>query len=288
MSVGMAMLLLVIGNVVAIFSDSIIKLLPEDVATYQFVFYRQLSAVLLLLPIIIWRPQPAFFKEIKWHFIRGHVWLIGTVFMVFALRYLPIATANAIFYAAPLVMIALAYFVLKETLSSASITAALIGFVGVLIVVQPTELNWAGLCALVVAFTLATNNLLIRKIPPQHTVIHTLFLTNLLGMPMGLVLAIGESKAPDMGLFFMGLASTAFVLIYSGVCVVAYRAAQANKIASAEYSGLVGAIVVGVIWFNELPSFMMILGSILIVAPMVWLARVERKRTKLARDVTSA
>ena len=38
-SVGLAMTLLVIGNVIAVFSDALIKTLPDDGAVYQFVFF---------------------------------------------------------------------------------------------------------------------------------------------------------------------------------------------------------------------------------------------------------
>ena len=53
MSVGMAMSLLIVGNLIAVFSDALIKTLGEDTAVFQFVFFRQLTAVLILLPFCI-------------------------------------------------------------------------------------------------------------------------------------------------------------------------------------------------------------------------------------------
>ena len=58
-SVGLAMTLLIIGNMIAVFSDALIKTLSADGAVYQFVFFRQLSAVLILLPFCL-------FSKKKW------------------------------------------------------------------------------------------------------------------------------------------------------------------------------------------------------------------------------
>ncbi|GAC14035.1 DMT family transporter [Aliiglaciecola lipolytica] len=287
MSVGLAMLLLVVGNVVAVFSDSVIKSLPDDVATYQFVFFRQLAAVILVLPLCLLTKKRGLLIDMKWHLIRGHVWLLGAVFMVFALKSMPIATANAIFYAAPLLMMALAFYIWNEKLSKQSVSVAIVGFIGVLIVVQPTQLTWSGISALVVAVTLAANNLLVKKIPLQHSVLHTLLLTSLLGMPVAFGLALWEQKPWDFSIFVSALLSTSFILIYSAACVVAYRAVQANKIASAEYSGLIGAVIVGLIWFGEIPSMYMLIGSVLIVLPMIWLAKFERKQQRRDMNVAS-
>lgn len=44
-TVGLAMTLLIIGNIIGVFSDALIKTLPADTAIYQFVLFRQLTAV---------------------------------------------------------------------------------------------------------------------------------------------------------------------------------------------------------------------------------------------------
>ena len=51
-TVGLAMTLLIIGNIIGVFSDALIKTLPADTATYQFVLFRQLTAVLILFPFV--------------------------------------------------------------------------------------------------------------------------------------------------------------------------------------------------------------------------------------------
>ncbi|NVP03217.1 EamA family transporter, partial [Photobacterium damselae subsp. damselae] len=57
-------------------------------------------------------------------------------------------------------------------------------------------------------------------------------------------------------------------------------------IASAEYSGLIGAVGVGILWFNELPDIYMLIGTIMIVIPIVWLANVEKRKQKVLATQT--
>ena len=74
----------------------------------RIVFFRQLSAAILLMPWLLWswRRNPP--VAIKWHLLRAHIWAVGVCLMVVALTRLPLATANALFYAAPLMMVPLA------------------------------------------------------------------------------------------------------------------------------------------------------------------------------------
>ncbi|UXI02589.1 DMT family transporter [Photobacterium sp. TY1-4] len=280
MSVGVAMTLLVVGNLIAVFSDALVKTLGEDVAVFQFVFFRQITAVLILLPFCLHRGRAGLMDGLKWHTLRAHVWLLGAVFMVVAINSMPLATANAIFYAAPLLMLPLAYLLYKEQLSRYSMLAGLVGFVGVLVIIRPTQIDWAAIAALIVALTLAGNNLLIRKLPPYQSVPQTLLLTNAAGIPVSLCLALWEGERWDWNLLMTAAGSSAFILVYAGICVATYRRVESNKIASAEYTGLLGAVGIGLIWFDEIPDMTMLAGTALIIVPLIWLARVEQQKSR--------
>ena len=127
-AVGIGILYLVLGNMVAVFSDALVKVLEPDQPIFQFVFLRQLSAALLLAPWLLWswRRHPP--VALKWHLLRAHIWAIGVCLMVVALTRLPLATANALFYAAPLLMVPLAVWLAGEALSRQKVLTALLGF----------------------------------------------------------------------------------------------------------------------------------------------------------------
>ncbi|ANQ28179.1 DMT family transporter [Vibrio natriegens] len=279
-SVGAAMLLLIVGNLIAVISDALIKSVGNDVPVFQFVLFRQVSAVLFLLPFCLLSRPTHFMEGFKWHAIRAHVWLLGAIFMVFAISSLPLATANAIFYAAPLMMLPIAALFFKEQLSKQSVAAAIMGFLGVLVIIRPDQIDWAAISAFVVAMSIAVNNLLIRKIPREQSVMHTLLMTNLAGIPVALLLVFIEGKPWDWGAFPVAAGSSLFIMIYAATCVLAYRSIESNKIASAEYSGLIGAAVIGFIWFDELPDIFMAIGTVMIIVPLIWLSKRERRIRK--------
>lgn len=271
-----AILLLVLGNNVVILSDSLIKLLDGFEAPFQFVLYRQLSATLMLLPVMLFFKRPLLPKKLRWHATRAHIFLLGTVFMVISLTTLPLATANAIFYAAPVITVVLARWLFKEKVTVLSLATAALGMVGVLVIINPTSANIFALAALIAATTLALNNLLIKKLPTEHGIIDTLYLTNLLGVPTATVLAIIEGAAFDRNTFMIAIGSSLFAMIYAGTCVYAYRAAESNKVTSAEYTGLIGAVLLGMLFFAEQPDARFYIGSLLIVVPLTLLTLKSR------------
>ena len=148
--------------------------------------------------------------------------------------------------------------------------------------IRPTYIDWAAIAAFIVAITMAINNLLIRKLPKKQNVFQTLMMTNIVGIPVAFSLAVWEGKPWDFAPMITAAGSSSFILIYAGICIIAYRSGQVSKIASAEYSGLLCAVAVGVIWFDEVPDLTMLVGTILIIAPLIWLAKVEARNKRIA------
>ncbi|GAM70623.1 permease [Vibrio sp. JCM 19236] len=99
-----------------------------------------------------------------------------------AITHLTLATANAMFYVAPLMMLPLSVVFLKEVPPMKKIIATGIGFVGVLVVLRPEHFHWAAIIALGSALAMAVGNILIRKLPKQ-SVVTTLFWTTALTIP---------------------------------------------------------------------------------------------------------
>ncbi|WP_199911695.1 hypothetical protein [Dongshaea marina] len=87
-------------------SDVAIKLMAGSVGTYQYVVIRQLLSLLLLAPF--WLKLPREKRTIRRPgvtMLRALLVLTGSGCAVIAIHGLPLATANAIFYAAPLLML---------------------------------------------------------------------------------------------------------------------------------------------------------------------------------------
>ncbi|MFT2111152.1 DMT family transporter [Marinomonas sp. 2405UD68-3] len=279
-TVSSAIVLLILGNLMATLCDAFIKMAGKDIPVFQFTFMRVVCMILCLLPFIrqVNWAQP--FEGAKLHFLRGGIWVVAGVLLVFALGDLPLATANAVFYTAPLLIIFLASLFYKETLSCSVMFAALFGLIGILIILRPSELSLGIINALLFALALAFNSLLIRQLPKKQTLVHGMLLTYFFAMLMVGGLAFFENAQWDWSLVIFAFASSVCSIFYSFTCLLAYRYVASSEVASAEYSGLISAMVVGWLWFNESMDVFVVIGSLFIIMPLVYISHRDNRRRR--------
>lgn len=270
-TVNSAILLLVFGNAMAVISDVFIKLLEPGAPVFQFAFLRCLLTLLMLLPLWQQVDCSRLFEGLGTHFVRAHVHLAGILCMVVALTSLPLATANAVLYAAPLLVMLLSVLIYRERLTPLSLLAVVSGFVGILVVLRPMEVDWGAIAALAAALALAINAVMVRKLPSGQSTVHKLMLNYLLILPAGFVLMMAEGAAWDSSILFSALGSALFILGYNITVLLAYRQVDANQITSAEYTGLIWAVLIGWIGFEEMPDLWFAVGSAMIVVPLILL-----------------
>lgn len=279
-TVSSAILLLVIGNALALISDVFIKLLEPGAPIFQFAFVRSLITLALLMPFVGKLDSKNLFAGFKVHTVRAHVHLAGILCMVVAITNLPLATANAVFYAAPILVMVLAAAFFRERLTPLSIVAVCSGFAGVLVILRPVEFNWAAIAALGAALTLAINAVLVRELPRQQSTVHKLFLNYLLILPAAGALALWEGAAWNSDMLMSALGSSVFILGYNMTILLAYQQVDANQVTSAEYTGLIWAVAIGWIWFGETPDLWFLAGSALIVLPLLAIGLQHRRRVQ--------
>lgn len=276
-----AIMLLILANLLASLSDVSLKVLNGEVPTFQYVFIRQLLSTILLLPFWLRLPKEQRNQgHCKVAFIRAQMILLGSACAMIAITHLPLATANAMFYVGPLLMLPLSVFLLKETPPIGKVIATCIGFIGVLVVLRPEHFHWAAIVALGSALSMGLGNILIRRLPPEQHLISTLFWTGVMTLPFALMLALPEWKSISWRHVGWIMAINLYVLGYHALVVIAYKKAAAGLIGLAEYSGLVFVTIFGIIWFDEVPDPLTMFGIILIVAPMMpirWRALKRRK-----------
>jgi drug/metabolite transporter (DMT)-like permease len=274
-TVNSAILLLVV-------SDVFIKLLEPGAPIFQFAFVRCMLTLVLLLPLARKIDRTNLFAGIKVHAIRAHVHLVGLLCMIVALSNLPLATANAVFYAAPILVMVFSVFIFREVLSPLNVFAVFSGFAGIIVILRPVEFNWAAVAALGSAITLAINAVMVRKLPKTQTTVHKLFLNYLLVIPASGLLALWEwqqGASWDPAILFTAAASAFFILGYNIAVLLAYHQVDANQVTSAEYTGLIWAVLIGWIGFNEVPDLWFAVGSVMIIVPLIMVGMRSRQRS---------
>jgi drug/metabolite transporter (DMT)-like permease len=246
---------------------------------FQFAFLRCVITLLLLLPLAGQLNRKHLFTGLKVHAARAHIHLVGLLCMVIGLANLPLATANAVFYAAPILVMVLAALIFQEKLSTMSVIAVLSGFGGIVVILRPVEFNWAAIAALAAALTLAINAVMVRKLPKEQTTVHKLLLNYLLIIPAAGALALWEGAAWDSSILISAGGSAVFILGYNITVLLAYKQVDANQVTSAEYTGLIWAVLIGWIGFNEMPDLWFAVGSAMIVVPLILVGLRSRDRS---------
>lgn len=266
----LALFLLVIGNLAASLSDVAVKLIEGGISPFQYMFVRQLASLFLILPFYVkQQPNKRSLKQAPITLLRAHLILIGSGCMMVAVTHLPLATANAVFYAAPILMLPLSILCLNEHPPLSKILLTCFGFLGVLVVLRPDHFHWAALFALGTATTLAMFNILVRKLPSEQSVVTTLWWTTLFSLPISAIMAWFYWQPISWQELTLVIASAVCILSYNGLAVMAYQKAPAGEIALAEYSGLVFVTLFGIWWFDEIPDWLTAIGILMIVLPLL-------------------
>lgn len=281
-----AILLLVAGNFMAIIADVIVKIMGSDAPVFQHMFVRTLVIIALLSTLYRQLDWQTPLSGVGFHLLRAMFNVIGMFAIITALTLLPLATANAVFYLAPILVMLLAVVLFNERLTRWSLLAVVSGFLGVIVILRPVELGWGALAALAGAWALAFNAVLVRKLPKHQSTVHKLMMSNLLALPIISALFVWEFVTGDTGwhrgAILAAAGSSVFVMAYSISVLKAYKTVDANQVTSAEYTGLIWAALIGWIWFAEVPDLWFVAGSAMIVIPLVLLSlQQNRQRGRL-------
>ncbi len=257
---------------------ALIKATSQDVPPGQAVFFRSFFAIPVILVWLALRGElrhGLITRNPMNHILRG-VLGASAMGMTFAgLGLLPLPEVTAIGYATPIFAVILAALVLGERIRVIRISAVLLGLAGVLIMVWPRLSGGASLrdaaafgavLILIATMARATVQILVRKmVETEHTAAIVFYFSvtasclSLLTLPFGWVIP----PANTVGLLVLAglLGGIAQILVTS-----AYRFGAASMLAPVDYSSMLFAILIGYVWFDELPTPVMLAGAVLVIA----------------------
>jgi drug/metabolite transporter (DMT)-like permease len=231
------------------------------------------------------------------HVTRALSGVIAMMLWFGALIRMPIAEAQAISFAAPILVVVLSALVLGEVVRIYRWTAVLVGFAGVLIMLSPhlsLERLWAGdahatgaAMAFASAFFMALAMIHVRALvqtEPTGTIV--LYFSILATAMAGLTLPFAwvTPTWPELGLLAMAgmMGGIGQILMTQ-----AYRHADASVVAPLEYMSLVWVVLAGFAIFGDRPDLAMAIGAPLVIGSGIFIALRER-RIKVTPDAVNA
>ncbi len=253
--------------------DSIAKLLGATVPLLQLLTVRFGLQAVLLLPVIVASGRRLNMSpRIAWLTVaRTLLHIIGVGAMFLSLRFLPLADAVAIAFVMPFIMLLLGRFVLNEEVGSRRLAACAVGFIGTLLVVQPSfsEVGAPALLPLLVAVDFALFILVTRQIakdidPVSLQAVSGTMATVLLMVFYCLTEVAGvlETKfvAPDWRTVLLLLAIGVIGTLAHLLMTWSLRFAPSATLAPMQYLEIPVATIIGYMVFADLPNGLAALG----------------------------
>ncbi|MEP2954596.1 MAG: DMT family transporter [Sulfitobacter sp.] len=281
--------------------SAIIKSLADEVPAGESVFFRSFFAIPVIL---IWLAQRGKLKSgLKTKNPMGHVWrgLFGTTAMGLTftgLGLLPLPEVTAIGFATPIFTVILAAVLLGEQIRLIRVTAVAVGLVGVMIILWPRFSNigtmeqTATIGALLILMATMVRSLVqihIRQLVQNEDTAAIVFYFSVTASVLALFTLPFGWVMPDLqtfGLLVLAglIGGVAQILITS-----AYRFGSASMLAPYDYTSMLFAILLGYVFFAELPTMMMLAGAALVIsagALVIWRERQLGMERGKARSVT--
>ncbi len=274
-------------------NDALVKLTTSELPNGQIIFVRGVMATLILAAAATvgraWRPPSVLLQPAM--IVRLLTSAGATMFIVAALRHLPLATTAAILQLTPVAVTAGAAVLLRAPVGWRRWTASAVGFAGVLLIVKPGSDSfvpevWIALTSLV--FT-STRDLTTRFIDP--------------GVP-SLLVAVGSSAIVMMaGLGLLPFETWVWpssrgwmLLIGASVCIyfayyfgiVAMRIGEIAVVAPFRYSLVLLALLLSWIVWGYVPDTLSFAGIAVICGAGIYLLHRERITARAAVAATNA
>ena len=277
--------------------DAVAKLLGQTVAIGLLLSFRFSIQALVLIPLIWmtnrpWRMQG---RVLRLTIIRTLLHILGIGLMVTALQYLPLADAVAIAFVMPFIILLLGRFVLNEHVGRRRLGAAIVGFLGTLLVVQPSfaVVGWAALLPLGVAVNFAVLMLITRQIAKETDPISLQAVSGVMAtLILVPALLIGTWKGFDMLTYSPPNSTEISLLLGIGVIgTVAHllmtwslRFAPSSTLAPMQYLEIPMAALLGWTVFGDWPDVLALWGIAITVSAGLFILLTEQ--TSAARALT--
>ena len=267
--------------ILAYFSFSLLDATQKTLVIYYSIFQLLLIKyffVLLLSLIESRRKKNINFyksKNIKMQIFRSVLSVIESSFFVLSFKYLSLADAHSVGSLAPVIVVALSAIILKERVSTKTWIAIFIGFIGVLIILRPTSsiFDPKALLPLVAAFVLGLYQIITKKVSEYDSTEVSLFYTSVVGIIIMSFLALSFWKPIDSSSYILFLAIGVFFSLGIYLQIIALSKARASIIQPFHYTLIFWAIILGHIFYNDVPDIFTIIGALIITTSGIFVIK---------------
>jgi len=258
------------------------KLAVTEYHVLQILFFRQMMVLLSALPSI----SRDFPQSLKTQHPLAHVARLMGAFValacgIWAVAVLPLTTAVTLGFAKAFFVALLAMRFLGEPVGTHRIGAVIVGFIGVLVVLRPglggviDAIDTHMLIPLAGALGAAVAMISVRRLSQSEStatllVYQAVFVGLLAGVPL-----IWLWQTPDLAGFVLLMAMSGLATLGQWVGVQALRLGEASVIGPIQYTQLIFAALLGIMFFGEWPEVSTLAGAGIIILSAVYILHRE-------------
>ena len=268
----------VVGGLCFAIQDAGVKWLSAEIAVLQILFLRSLVGLVFLSASTSFSGEKISLRVSRpWLVaVRSGINILSWVLFFTSLKYLPLATAIALFFSFPIFLAVISVPLLGESVGIRRVLAIVVGFAGVLLITNPASgLSTPALMMLGAALGWAFVASLTRILGETENTTTLLFYT-LLGFAV--LLAIPQYwlwRSIELGAYLMIFGIAFFGVIAQFAVTKAYAIASPSLIAPFEYTALIWSAILGYLVWNDIPDLYAIAGAFLIIASGIYIIHRE-------------
>jgi len=265
------------------------KIPVAEITTSRFV----LQAVLMAPMISLLGHRFTMPQRLIWPMtLRALLLIASTYCFVAAISVMPIADALAIVFVEPFILLVLGKWLLKEQIGPRRLGAAVVGFAGVVLVIQPSFSAFGAYALFPLAtavgfagYMLSTRSIS-RHIHPVPMQFHTALIGSLLCVPVMIWGHFGAIAGLDPvwphGIYWLWLLGVGlFATISHLLMTFALRFAPSTTLAPLHYLEIVSAVFFGYVVFADFPNKMALFGMIIIIGCGFYIFLREQKMAQM-------
>ncbi|MAZ01612.1 MAG: hypothetical protein CMN56_00570 [Sneathiella sp.] len=263
------MLCMIAGTFLLTTQDAITKWLTADFHAGEILFYRGIWMFPVLAVLIHLNGGVTILRlnQPKGVMLRSIAALGASLFVTIALINLPLAETMALVFSAPLLLTAASPFLLREPVGWHRWLAVLVGFLGVLIMIQPGVEGFNGwvIFAILAAVSSASRDLITRRLGTADSAVTVMFYTSVVALIAGTVTLPFGTHMPTVqqwGWFILGgiLVTFAHLLV-----VMAFQLTEGVIVAPLKYLSLIWSAIIGYLVWGDIPGPLKFVGAALVV-----------------------
>lgn len=241
------------------------KLAEAQLSLSQTIFLRTLGGVFLTLPLFaVVRVGLLPEGRLGLYVLRVGLAIGALTCWLYSIAHLPLALASALSFSKSLFLLWLAALFLSEAITARKLGLTLLGFLGILLTLDPRATGGASLLAgaagLAGAFLGGAMTIVVKQLATTEPTLRMMFYPHL-GVSLFFAIPAALDWHPlDAQAMMLVLAMAIFGSISQWCFLTAYRLGDLSQLAPVEYTRLVAAAALGFLIFAEVPTLTAVLG----------------------------